>query len=55
LAIRHVGGCSLWKPVETPVDKKPGPDVGEPSNHAMRARLCELATEAPADHDNYEL
>ncbi len=49
--------CSLVKPVETPVDKQADAArfVSE-GKHADAARVyAELATEAPADHDNYEL
>ncbi|HEY3655880.1 MAG TPA: penicillin-binding protein activator [Steroidobacteraceae bacterium] len=49
--------CSLVKPVETPVDKEArARTLASQGNHADAARAyAELAAEAPADHDNYEL
>jgi outer membrane PBP1 activator LpoA protein len=49
--------CSLVKPVETPVDKQAAArTLASEGKHAEAAQAyAELASEAPADHDNYEL
>ncbi|HWJ33981.1 MAG TPA: penicillin-binding protein activator [Steroidobacteraceae bacterium] len=49
--------CSLVKPVETPVDKQTrARTLASEGKHAEAAQAyAELATEAPAEHDNYEL
>jgi outer membrane PBP1 activator LpoA protein len=52
-----VAACSLVKPVETPVDKEArARTLASQGKHVDAARAyAELATEAPAEHDNYEL
>jgi outer membrane PBP1 activator LpoA protein len=49
--------CSLVKPVPAPTDKQAQAQrLANAGKHADAARLyAELAAEAPADHDNYEL
>jgi hypothetical protein len=49
--------CSLVKPVETPVDKQAAArTLASEGKHAEAAQAyAELASEVPADHDNYEL
>jgi outer membrane PBP1 activator LpoA protein len=50
-------GCSLVKPAETPIDKQArAKTLANEGNHADAARIyAQLASESPADHDNYEL
>ena len=49
--------CSLVKPVETPVDKQENVvRLANSGKHVEAARAYdELASESPADHDNYAL
>jgi outer membrane PBP1 activator LpoA protein len=49
--------CSLVKPVETPVDKQTqARTLAGEGKHAEAAQIyAELASQAPAEHDNYEL
>jgi outer membrane PBP1 activator LpoA protein len=49
--------CSLVKPVETPVDKQTrARTLASEGKHAEAAQIyAELASQTPAEHDNYEL
>jgi len=49
--------CSLVKPVEAPVDKQTrARTLASEGKHAEAAQIyAELASQAPAEHDNYEL
>jgi outer membrane PBP1 activator LpoA protein len=49
--------CSLVKPVETPVDKQTqARTLAGEGKHAEAAQIyAELASQAPAEHDNYDL
>src|ERR1700688_1125397 len=49
--------CSLVKPVETPGDKQTqARTLAGEGKHAEAVRIYEeLASQAPAEHDNYEL